>query len=130
MFKVDPENKIIYITRGDTASIIFSAKDSEGNEFHPTANDRLIFSAAKKVGLDPLIVITNQMNEDEEEFWTVQLKPEHTESLPFAKYAYDVQLEMRNSSTGELEAVNTIIGKTDEISPYLVIWGEVSQESE
>lgn len=130
MFKVDPENKIIYITRGDTASIIFSAKDSEGNEFHPTANDRLIFSAAKKVGDEPLIEIIKNMNGNEEDFWTVTLLPEHTENLSFGKYAFDVQLELRDPQTSELTAINTIIGKTDEISPYLVIWGEVSQESE
>lgn len=130
MFKVDPENMTIYLTRGDTASIIFSAKDYDGNDFHPTVNDRLIFSAAKKVGEEPLIEIINKMEDNEEDFWTVQLNPEHTENLSFGKYAYDVQIEMRNSSSGDLETVNTIIGRTDEISPYLVLWGEVSQESE
>ena len=130
MFKVDSENMTIYITRGDTASIIFSARDHDGNEFHPTNNDCLIFSSAKKVGDEPLIEIINKMTGIEEDFWTVNLLPEHTENLNFGKYAFDVQLEMRNTDTGEIEAINTIIGKTDEISPQLIIWGEVSQESE
>lgn len=42
----------------------------------------------------------------------------------------DVQLEIRNSETDALEAVDTIIGKTDTISPTLVLWGEVTKESE
>ncbi len=130
MFKVDSENMTIYLTRGDTDSIIFSAKDQDGNQFHPTTNDCLVFSVAKKYGDEPLIEIYNKMTGIEEDFWVINILPEHTENLNFGKYAFDVQLEMRDDSTGNLTAINTIIGKTDEISPQFILWGEVSQESE
>lgn len=130
MFKIDSENMTIYLTRGDSASIIFSAKTDEGEYFHPTKNDRLYFSASKKYGEEPLIEIMNVMDDDEAEFWAIDLETEHTKHLGFGKYTFDVELELRDSGTGELQGVKTIIGKTDEITPYLVLWGEVSPEGE
>ena len=85
---------------------------------------------AKKVGQEPLFVIMNEMDDDVDAFWEIGIEPEHTEELPFGNYAYDVQIELRSSATGELEAVDTIIGKTDEVSPVFRVWGEVSKESE
>ena len=126
MLKIDKETKFIYMTRGDAESVVFSAKDDEGEAFHPTVNDRLVFSAAKNWGDDPLLQISNTMVDDEEDWWTIEFEPEDTKPLEFKKYVYDVQIEMRNSETGELEKPVTIIGKTDKLNPMLVIWGEVS----
>ena len=131
MIRIDQETRWIYMTRSDTENIIFGAKDKVTKEpYVPTAKDRLIFSAAKKVGDEPLVKIENEMESDAEAFWNIRFEPEDTESLAFGKYAYDVELQMRNSITGELEDRKTIIGKTDTISPTLVIWGEVTRESE
>lgn len=130
MFKIDSENMIIYLTRGDSASIVFSAKDENGQVYHPNTNDRLSFSVAKKFGEEPLIEIITIMQDDEESFWTINLNASHTKDLSFGKYCFDVQLEMRDSESGELAGVNTIIGKTDEVTPYFIIWEEVSPEGE
>ena len=132
MFKIDPENMIIYLTRGDSAGIVFSASNCQGDQFHPTKNDRLIFSASKKFGEEPLVEIINTMgeNESEEDFWSIQINPDDTKNLGFGKYVFDVEIEMRNSESGELEAVDTIIGQTDCVTPTLILWGEVSLESE
>lgn len=119
------------MTRADSENIVFGAKDKETKEpYVPTAKDRLIFSAARKVGDNPLLEIVNVMDSDANAFWNIRFDPEDTENLAFGKYAYDVELQMRNSVTGELEDRKTIIGKTDTLSPTLVIWGEVSKESE
>lgn len=130
MLKIDSETMTISMTRGDTVDIIFSAINEEGESFHPTRNDRLIFSVARKIGEAPIIVIMNEMTNDEAQFWSIRINPEHTEELKFGKYAFDVQLEIRNSESGEVEAIDTIIGKTDTISPSLILWGEITQESE
>ena len=130
MFKVDSENMTIYLTRGDSASIVFSAKDENGQIFHPTANDRLSFSVAKKFGDAPLIEIVTIMQQDEEAFWTINLNADHTKNLNFGKYCFDVQLEIRDTNSGDLISVNTIIGKTDDISPSFVLWEEISPEGE
>lgn len=131
MIKIDQDTQWIYMTRADSENIIFGAKDKvTGDPYVPTLKDRLIFSAAKKVGDEPLVEIMNEMTGNVEAFWNIRFDPEDTESLSFGKYAYDVQLEIRNSYTGEIDDVKTIIGKTDTISPTLVIWGEVTRESE
>lgn len=131
MIRIDQDTQWIYMTRSDSENIIFGAKDKvTGDPYVPTVKDRLIFSAAKKVGDDPLVEIVNEMEDDAEAFWNIRFEPEDTEALAFGKYAYDVELQMRNSVTGELDDRKTIIGKTDTLSPTLVIWGEVSKESE
>lgn len=130
MLEIDSGTMTISMTRGDTVDIIFSAINDKGEAFHPTTKDRLIFSVAKKVGDEPIICIVNEMNDNEEEFWSIRINPQDTKELNFGKYAFDVQLEVRGAENGELEAVDTIIGKTDKVSPSLVLWGEVSKESE
>jgi hypothetical protein len=131
MIKIDQDTQWIYMTRADSENIVFGAVDKKtGDTFIPTEKDKLIFSAAKKVGDDPLIKIVNEMTGNIEAFWNIRFNPEDTETLVFGKYAYDVELQIRNSITGELEDRKTIIGKTDTISPTLVLWGEVSKESE
>lgn len=58
---------------------------------------------------------------DSTDFWTITIPSASTNELKFGDYVYDVQLT--NSS-----GVDTIIGKTDTISPTLRIWGEVATE--
>ena len=131
MIRIDQETQWIYMTRADSEDIVFGAVDKiTGEPYIPKLKDKLIFSAAKRVGDDPLVEIVNEMTGDTEVFWNIRLNPEDTENLAFGKYAYDVELQIRDSITGELEDRKTIIGKTDTISPTLVIWGEVTKESE
>ena len=125
MIDVNNTTKWLYMTRADTAEFVFSAKDKEGNSFHPTAKDKLIFKVSKKRDEDPFLTITNEMESVESDFWTVHIDPEDTEECKSGKYAYDVEIEQYNSSTGEFISRSTIIGKTEELSPTLVLWGEV-----
>ena len=186
MLNIDTTTMLIELTRGDTASIVFSAKDKEGRTYLPGVGDVLKFAVAKKVGADPIFEIANPLSslpttyeqitltEDEfnlekarfyyydgaeyqncaEEtydanetyyildysgFWTITIggnnewyekdadgqlvydgdKP--IDLFKFKDYAYDVQLK---TSTG----VDTIIGKTDDISPTFRVLGEVATE--
>ena len=111
---------LIELTRGDNASIVFSAVNGEGATYEPSAGDKLQFAVAKKVGTEPLFSITNTMVTDDDAFWTIQILPEHTKELKFGDYVYDVQLS--NSS-----GVDTIIGETDDIHPTFRVWGEVAE---
>lgn len=123
MFEIDTEKFLIEITRGDTASILFGAKDAEGNDYVPVAGDELKLAVAKKVGADPIFEVTNTMESDATVFWTINIPSSVTKEMKFADYAYDVQIISGSS-------VTTIIGKTDTITPTFRVWGEVASDSE
>lgn len=123
MFNIDTDKFLIEITRGDTASIVFGAKDAEGNDYEPTEGDELKLAVAKKVGADPIFEVTNTMDDDETAFWTINIPSSVTKEMKFADYAYDVQIISGSS-------VTTIIGKTDTITPTFRVWGEVASDSE
>lgn len=121
MLKIDSEKMVIAMTRGDTANIVFSAVDDQGQAYTPVLNDVLRFAVAKKVGAEPLFELTNIMANDTTAFWTITIQPLNTNNLKFGDYAFDVQL----THGGE---VDTIIGATDDIKPTFRVWGEVATE--
>jgi len=128
MLNINTETMMIELTRGDTASIVFSAVDSEGTTWTPTAGDKLTFSVAKKWGGTPMMVIENEYDgESLEDFWTIVIPTDKwlddngADKFKFQDYVYDVQI---TTSTG----TETIIGKTDEITPTFRVWGEASEE--
>lgn len=122
MLNVDEKTFLIEMTRGDTANIMFSAVDDEDNPYTPSVGDVLKFAVAKKVGVTPIFQITNVMESSATDFWTIQIEPDHTEDMKFGDYVYDVQLQTVGGET------DTIIGKTDDISPTFRVWGEVATE--
>ena len=121
MLAIDTTTMTIKMTRGDTATIVFSAVDEEGTAYTPQAGDKLKFSVAKKVGATPIFEIPSVMESSAEDFWKITIEPDHTNSMKFGDYAFDVQL----THDGE---VDTIIGKTDTITPTFRVWGEVATE--
>lgn len=123
MFNINTETYLIELTRGDSASIIFGAKDAQGNNYIPVAGDELKFAVAKKVGADPIFEVANTMDGDAESFWTINIPASVTSDMKFADYAYDVQLKSGSS-------VTTIIGQTDSITPTFRVWGEVAKVEE
>ena len=123
MFNINTETYLIELTRGDSASIIFGAKDAQGNNYIPVAGDELKFAVAKKVGADPIFEVANTMGDNAESFWTINIPASVTSDMKFTDYAYDVQLKSGSS-------VTTIIGQTDSITPTFRVWGEVAKVKE
>ena len=131
MLNIDTETMLIELTRGDTANIVFSAVDKDGNTYEPTGGDILTFAVAKKVGAEPLSFVANEYDGvDEEGFWTITIgavdsdfwtDESGADKFKFADYVWDVQL---TTSTG----VDTIIGKTSTLSPKFRVLGEVAAE--
>ena len=121
MFNINTETYLIELTRGDSASIIFGAKDAQGNDYIPVTGDELKFAVAKKVGADPIFEVANTMGDDANAFWTINIPASVTSDMKFTDYAYDVQLKSGSS-------VTTIIGQTDSITPTFRVWGEVAKE--
>ena len=140
MLEIDAGTMLIGLTRGDTASIVFVAEDDEGTEYVPAAGDKLTFAVAKKVGADPIMSITNVYAGDADAFWTIVIGSAgsddwyqrddngevvldadgNPEYIKTGNYVWDVQLETQ-------AGIQTIIGKTDSISPQFRVWGEVAQ---
>lgn len=60
MLNIDTTTMLIELTRGDTANIVFSAVDKNGNQWNPTeTTDTIKFAVAKKVGATPLVEVVN-----------------------------------------------------------------------
>lgn len=123
MLKIDDDKKLIEMTRGDTANIVFSAKKDDGTTYNATTNDELVFAVGKKYG-DELWHIKNEYNVTPSTFWTITIPPSQTSDMKFGDYWFDVQLTHHDSG---VEEVDTIIGKTDEISPTFRLWGEIAK---
>lgn len=128
MLNIDTTTMLIELTRGDTASIVFSAVDGDGTEWHPSEHDKLKFAVAKKWGGEVLMDIVNEYDGvDENAFWTITIPTEKwldgsgNDKFKFADYVWDVQL---TTSTGS----DTIIGKTSDLSPTFRVLGEVAVE--
>ena len=127
MLNIDTTTMLIELTRGDSANIVFSAVDGDGTTVTPTAGDKLKFAVAKKVGATPIFEIENTMDSDSTAFWTISITDEWYDDsgadlFKFADYVWDCQY---TTSGGE---VNTIIGKTDDLSPIFRVLGEVATE--
>lgn len=128
MLQIDTETMMIALTRGDSASIVFSAVTPDGQEWHPDEGNTLTLAVAKKWGGEVLMKCENTYDGvDEEGFWTINITDDKwfddsgNEKFKFADYVYDVQV---GTSTG----ADTIIGKTDDINPTFRVLGEVAEE--
>lgn len=62
MLKIDTETYLIGITRGDSAGIVFGAKDKEGKTYEPQVGNVLKFAVVKKWGGEPLMDIQNTLS--------------------------------------------------------------------
>lgn len=78
----------IKLTRGDTAQILITLKDSNGDNYVPQNGDVIRF-AAKKNYTDETPVIEINVPVDT---LSLVIHPEDTKSLPFGEYKYDIQI--------------------------------------
>lgn len=81
------ENNIVYLTRGDSASLVVTIKDLDGNDYTLQAGDELVFTMKQNCETAE-IVITKDITADS----TITLQPSDTESLRYGDYVFDVQL--------------------------------------
>ena len=89
MLTIGSNNKIT-LTRGDTAILKIVATDKEGEVYTPGAGDVIRF-AMKKNYSDENVLVRAEAVIDGSDI-TITILPEHTKSLPYGVYRYDVQL--------------------------------------
>ena len=80
--------KKIYLTRGDTAYIDVSIKDSSGNDYEPAQGDKIYFRLKKNIYEDALLI----EKEIDIETQKLEIMPEDTEMLGFGAYCYEIEL--------------------------------------
>lgn len=78
----------VYLTRGDSASIIINLTDALGGIYTPIASDKLYFRLKKNIFGDSLILVKAFDIETQ----TLHLTPSDTKNLDFTSYRYEVEL--------------------------------------
>lgn len=86
MFEIS-DNRI-YLTRGDSANITITIKDSSGEDYTPVTGDKIYFRLKKNVFGKSLILV----KEIDTSTLTLSLVPSDTLSLDFASYRYEIEL--------------------------------------
>lgn len=99
MYKI--QGTTITMTRGDTLRADIQIKNRDRTIYTPTENDVIKF-AVKQNYTDTEELITKYIQPDE---MLLEIEPEDTETLPFGKYVYDIEL------TTEDGTVDTFISK-------------------
>lgn len=80
----------IYLTRGDSCSLICNIKDAGGNDYVLQTGDILTFTIKRNCNTDDVVIqkIT-AVN-------TIAIEPSDTNDLSYGKYVYDIQLNKLN----------------------------------
>lgn len=94
MYKV--VNNKIYITRGNSAPLLFDVADRVGNAYTVQPDDVVVMTV-KKTTADSSYIIQKQLVNG-----LFSFVPTDTESLDFGDYVYDVWLIMANGYKDEI----------------------------
>lgn len=89
MLTIGNNNKIT-LTRGDTAILKIAITDKEGEAYTPGVGDEIRFAMKKNYNDENVLVRANAIIDGGD--ITITILPEHTKSLPYGVYRYDIQL--------------------------------------
>lgn len=93
MLKISPDNTIM-LTRGDTARIQVTITSADGSVYTPVQTDQIRFAVKKRyTDAEPLILINIPVST-----MLLEILPEHTSSLSFGTYRYDIQITMADGT--------------------------------
>jgi len=104
----------IYITRGDSAELTLTIKDTDG-ESYDFSNDTVLFTVKTSVNTTDII-----MQKTVTAAGIITIDPEDTESLDYGKYFFDVEVTKQN---GE---VCTVIAPISGKTPNFIVTEEVT----
>lgn len=93
MLKISSDNTIM-LTRGDTARIQVTITSADGTAYAPSQTDQIRFAVKKRyTDVEPLILIDIPAST-----MLLEISPEHTSSLSFGTYRYDIQITMADGT--------------------------------
>lgn len=111
MFEI--KNKIIKITKGDSAIINVDLKYSDGSEYTMSAGDTLTFTVKKSLSGSALLQVVSTTN-------VIELEPSQTKNLSVGGCYYDIQLDTSDGN------VYTVVGIDDCCGANMIVWNEVT----
>lgn len=82
----------IYLTRGDTAEIAFTATNEDKTPYEFVDGDQVIFRMALKAGKEPIAVVKDCAVDIAHNKAVLLLEPEDTIGCDFKVYRYEVEL--------------------------------------
>jgi hypothetical protein len=106
MLKIEDGN--IYLTRGDSATLEVTIKDDEGNDWSPSAGDKVIFSM-KRAAINPEPILTIEAAPGDTD---IIIAPANTVDLTCGIYIYDIHVKLAGGDVYTVIADKSIeIGK-------------------
>lgn len=111
MLNIDTTTMLIELTRGDSASIVFSAKQKDGKTYIPTVGNSLVFAVAKKVGATPLFTVDTALEEVPTDYVEVTITEEE----------FNLQKDMYYTESGGVYTQCTEADTFDENETYYIL---------
>ena len=112
MFEV--KNKMIKMTKGDSASLKVDLKKSNGSSYTMQSGDTLTMTVRKSVKSEVLMQVISDKS-------TIYISPSDSKKLTVGNCVYDIELK---TASGD---VFTIIGLDDSGAKNMTVYAEVTE---
>lgn len=112
MFEI--KDKVIKMTRGDSASLKVDLKKSDGSEYVMQEGDTLTMTVRKVIGSSVLMQIVSETN-------TIYISPFDSKKLLVGSCVYDIELK---TASGD---VFTVVGLGENITKNMIVCAEVTE---
>lgn len=112
MFEI--KNKVIKMTKGDSASLRIDLKKADGSSYVMQEGDKLTMTVRKVIGSSVLMQIVSEDN-------VIYISPSDSKKLPVGSCVYDIELKTASHD------VFTVIGLDENVTKNMIVCAEVSE---
>lgn len=112
MFEI--KNKVIKMTRGDSASLKVNLKKRDGSEYVMQEGDRLTLTVRKVIGSSILMQIVSENN-------ILYISPSDSKKLSVGSCVYDIELKTQSQD------VFTVVAPNDSVTKNMIVCPEVTE---
>jgi hypothetical protein len=112
MFEI--KDKVIKITRGDSASLKVGLKKADGSDYVMQEGDTLTMTVRKVIGSSILMQVVSNTN-------TIYISPSDSKNLLVGSCVYDIELRTATQD------VFTVIGLGENVTKNMIVCAEVTE---
>jgi hypothetical protein len=112
MFEI--KNKMIRMTKGDSASFRINLKKADGTPYVMQEGDKLTMTVRKTITSSVLMKIVSETD-------VIYIPPSESKKLPVGSCVYDIELKTASHD------VFTVIGLDENITKNMIVCAEVSE---